>query len=121
MGLEVTDLHVAYATAQVLHGVEFTVDDGTSVALLGRNGMGKTTLVRAICGLRPPLVTSGSIRYHGSDLTRRAPHQISRDGLAIVPQGRRVFGSLTTLENLTVVPKRPAPSGLQAWTGSRAR
>ncbi|NLF03719.1 MAG: ABC transporter ATP-binding protein [Actinomycetales bacterium] len=119
MSLEVTDLHVGYATAQVLHGVDFTVGDGESVALLGRNGMGKTTLVRAICGLRPPTVTQGSIVLDGADITRRSSFMISRAGIAVVPQGRRVFGSLTTLENLTVVPRSRASGAAEPWTVER--
>ena len=119
MSLQVTDLHAAYATAKVLNGVDFTVAEGQSVALLGRNGMGKTTLVRTICGLRPPAVSSGSIIYDGVDITRRAPNQIARAGIAIVPQGRRVFGSLTTLENLTVVPRRRKVSDERRWTVER--
>jgi branched-chain amino acid transport system ATP-binding protein len=117
--LEVKDLHVGYATAGVLHGVDFTVGPAQSVALLGRNGMGKTTLVRAICGLRPPTVSRGSIVYEGVDITRRASHQISRAGIAVVPQGRRVFGSLTVRENLTVVPHRTAAPGGESWTVER--
>jgi branched-chain amino acid transport system ATP-binding protein len=117
--LEVSDLHAGYATATVLHGVDLTVGAGQSVALLGRNGMGKTTLVRAICGLRPPTVSHGSVVFDGVDITRRSPFQISRVGIAIVPQGRRVFGSLTTTENLTVVPRRRAASAAEPWTVER--
>src|SRR5688572_25190521 len=80
--------------------------------------MGKTTLVRAICALRPPTVSSGSITYRGSDITKKASHQVSRTGIALVPQGRRVFGSLTTLENLTVVPGRHAAES-ESWTVER--
>jgi len=119
VSLVVSGLHVGYATAGVLHGVDFTVDDGQSVALLGRNGMGKTTLVRAICGLRPPSVQAGAIVYDDVDITRKTANQISRAGIAIVPQGRRVFGSLTTLENLTVVPHRRPGHGLEAWSTER--
>ncbi|WP_225753076.1 ABC transporter ATP-binding protein [Actinotalea sp. Marseille-Q4924] len=115
----VSDLHVRYATASVLHGVDLTVGDGQSVALLGRNGMGKTTLVRSVCGLRPPTVASGSIVFDGEEITHRTPFQISRVGIAIVPQGRRVFGSLTTTENLTVVPRRRAASAAEPWTVER--
>ena len=118
MTLQVKGLHAGYATAGVLHGVDFAIDDGQSVALLGRNGMGKTTLVRTICGLRPPTVQQGTIEYDGVDITRKPSHLISRAGIAIVPQGRRVFGSLTTLENLTVV-RRSKPSRGETWTVER--
>ncbi len=119
MSLEVTNLHAGYATAKVLHGVNLTVEAGQSVALLGRNGMGKTTLVRAICGLRPLTISAGSIVFEGVDITRSPSHQISRMGIAIVPQGRRVFGSLTTLENLTVIPRRRAATSEDPWTVER--
>jgi len=119
VSLEVTDLHVGYATAQVLHGVNLTVGDGEPVALLGRNGMGKTTLVRAICGLRPPTVSTGSVVFDGQEITRASSTAISRAGIAVVPQGRRVFGSLTTLENLTVVPRTRASQVAEPWTVER--
>ncbi len=119
MTLDVTGLHVGYATAKVLHGVDLTVGRGESIALLGRNGMGKTTLVRAICGLRPPTITAGSIKYDGVDISRKSSFQVSRAGIALVPQGRRVFGSLTTHENLTVVPRRRAASKDDPWTVER--
>ncbi len=118
MSLTVTGLHAGYATAHVLNGIDFTVEEGQSVALLGRNGMGKTTLVRTICGLRPPAVARGTIVYNGVDITRRPSNLISRAGIALVPQGRRVFGSLTTLENLTVVPRRRETS-LERWSVER--
>jgi len=119
VSLEVTGLTVGYATAQVLHGVDVTVGDNETVALIGRNGMGKTTLVRALAGLRPPTVTGGSIVYNGVDITRKASHQISRAGIAIVPQGRHVFGSLTVVENLTVVSKRRRKAIADPWTIER--
>ena len=119
MSLEVTDLRVGYATAQVLDGVNLTIGDGEAVALLGRNGMGKTTLVRAMCGLRPPTVGRGSIVFDGDDITRKSSFAISRAGIALVPQGRRVFGSLTTLENLTVVPRSRAAGAAEPWTVER--
>jgi branched-chain amino acid transport system ATP-binding protein len=118
VSLSVSGLRAGYATAQVLNGVDFTVGDGQSVALLGRNGMGKTTLVRTICGLRPPAVSGGTIVYDGVDITRRPSHLMSRSGIALVPQGRRVFGSLTTLENLKVVPRR-RQTKLEPWTVER--
>jgi branched-chain amino acid transport system ATP-binding protein len=108
--LEVRDVHAGYATAQVLHGATLRVEPGQVVALLGRNGMGKTTLLRAISGLRPPLVTAGAIRFEDRDLSGRASHEVARAGLSLVPQGRRVFRSLTVVENLRVA-ARPAQGG----------
>jgi branched-chain amino acid transport system ATP-binding protein len=108
--LEVHDLHAGYATARVLQGASLRVEPRQVVALLGRNGMGKTTLLRAISGLRPPLITAGSIRFEENDLGGRVSHEVARAGLSLVPQGRRVFGSLTVVENLRVA-ARPAQGG----------
>jgi branched-chain amino acid transport system ATP-binding protein len=101
--LEVEDLHAGYATARVLQGTTMRVDARQVVALLGRNGMGKKTLLRAISGLRPPMITGGSIRFEGEEVRGRASHEVARLGLSLVPQGRRVFRSLTVAENLRVV------------------
>jgi branched-chain amino acid transport system ATP-binding protein len=102
----VENLHVGYHSSHVLEGVSLTVDSGESVALLGRNGMGKTTLVRAICGLKPPTITQGSVTLNGRQLVGLAPHRIARAGVGLVPQGRQVFGSLTVDENLRILQKR---------------
>ena len=88
---------------------------GQVVALLGRNGMGKTTLLRAISGLRPPHVASGSIRFDDQDLVGHRSHEVARRGLSLVPQGRRVFRSLSVVENLRVA-ARPVDGG---WTVER--
>jgi branched-chain amino acid transport system ATP-binding protein len=108
--LEIRDLHAGYATASVLHGTTLSVGTGRVVALLGRNGMGQTTLLRAVCGLRPPHVTRGAIRFDEHDLGARASHEVARLGLSLVPQGRRVFRSLSVAENLRVA-ARPAEGG----------
>lgn len=100
--LEVADLHAYYGTAHVLHGVSFTVGQQTT-AIVGRNGMGKSTLCQAIMGLTPPRST-GSVRLAGRELRGAAPHTLCRAGVAYVPQGRRVFPSLTTEEHLRMVP-----------------
>ena len=100
--LEVVDLESGYASARVLNGISLSVDEGEVLALLGRNGMGKTTLLRSICGLRPPVATAGSIRFRGSDVRTLAAHEVARAGISIVPQGRRVFASLTVEENLRI-------------------
>ena len=100
--LEIVDLEAGYASARVLNGVSLTVGEGEVLALLGRNGMGKTTLLRTVCGLRPPARTAGSVRFRGTDIGALAAHEIARAGISIVPQGRRVFASLTVEENLRI-------------------
>jgi branched-chain amino acid transport system ATP-binding protein len=100
--LEIVDLQAGYASARVLNGVSLTVGEGEVVALLGRNGMGKTTLLRTVCGLRPPARTAGSVRFRGTDIGALAAHEVARAGISIVPQGRRVFASLTVEENLRI-------------------
>ncbi|HEX2152936.1 MAG TPA: ABC transporter ATP-binding protein [Acidimicrobiia bacterium] len=102
MTLEVSGLHAAYGKATVLRGVDLRLPERQVVALLGRNGMGKTTLMRSISGLHPPAVTAGSVRLKGEEILRLSNHAIARRGLALVPQGRRVFGSLTVEENLMI-------------------
>jgi branched-chain amino acid transport system ATP-binding protein len=101
--LEVDGLSAGYRTGTVLAGVSLTVAEGEVLALRGRNGMGKSTLLRAVAGLRPPVVTGGSVRVAGAEVTRLATYQVARHGVSLVPQGRRVFGSLTVEENLRVV------------------
>ena len=104
--LEVTDLHAAFGDAQVLHGVSITVPKGQVVALLGRNGMGKTTLIRAIMAMAPPRVDRGSVRFNGEELRGLSPHAIAQRRIGLVPQGRRLFASLTVTEHLTMRGKR---------------
>ena len=100
--LDVRDLTAGYATGTVLRGVSLTVAAGELLALLGRNGMGKTTLLRAVCGLRPPALTGGSVLVAGEEVTGLPAYQVARRGVSLVPQGRRVFGSLTVEENLRI-------------------
>jgi len=107
--LEVDDLAAGYATGAVLRGVSLRLAEGELLALLGRNGMGKTTLLRAIAGLRPPRLHRGSIRVAGEDISTLPSYQVARRGVSLVPQGRRVFGSLTVEENLQIV-ARPTGS-----------
>jgi branched-chain amino acid transport system ATP-binding protein len=109
--LEVQNIHSYYGAAYVLHGVSLTVPDSTVVALLGRNGMGKTTLMRSIMGTAPPDVREGSILYQGEELLGKDPHQIASLGLGLVPQGRRIFPSLTVVENLTMASRLPTNEG----------
>ena len=115
--LEVEGLHSFYGAAHVLQGVSLTVRKGEVVAVLGRNGMGKTTLIRSVMGLRPPQVRGGAVCWRGQDLAGLPPHEVARRRIAIVPQGRRLFPSLTVLEHLTVL--KPARA-TQGWTVARA-
>jgi len=113
--LDVNELHASYATARVLHGVTLAVGEGQVVALLGRNGMGKTTLLRAICGLRPPAITAGSVLLAGEDITSLPAYEVARRGIGLVPQGRRIFPNLTVEENMQLA-ARPTADG---WTTAR--
>jgi branched-chain amino acid transport system ATP-binding protein len=98
--LSVTDVHTYYGDSHVLHGVSLGVAPGEVVAILGRNGMGKTTLIRSVVGFTPP--RSGRVRFKGEDITVWAPFRRIERGMALVPQGRRVFASLSVRENLDV-------------------
>jgi len=116
--LEVRDLHSYYGLAYILDGVSLRIPENTLVALLGRNGMGKTTLIRSLMGLTPPDVRAGSVTYRGAELVSRAPHEIARLGVALVPQGRRVFRSLSVVENLSMAARDSRPDGAdrgQRW------
>jgi len=96
--LRVSDIETFYGRSQVLFGVSFEVGPGEVVTLMGRNGMGKTTTVRSIMGLTPP--RSGRIRFEGAEIQNRPSHEVARAGLALVPEGRQVFPTLTVRENL---------------------
>jgi branched-chain amino acid transport system ATP-binding protein len=96
--LEVEGLETAYGASQVLFGLSLHVREGETVALLGRNGMGKTTTVRSIMGLTRP--AKGSIRLRGKAMERETPDRIARAGIALVPEGRQIFPNLTVRENL---------------------
>ena len=109
--LEVRDIHSYYGLAHVLQGISLAVPAKTVIALLGRNGMGKTTLIRSIMGLSPPVVRSGSVAFRGEELRGKAANEIARKGLGLVPQGRRLFPSLTVQEHLTMVRRPPSGDG----------
>src|SRR6267154_2554083 len=96
--LEVRNLTSAYGQSQVLHGIDRTVEPGEIVALVGRNGMGKSTLMKSLIGTMP--VRSGQIVVDGADVTSMASHQRVARGLAYVPQGRQIFGTMTVKENI---------------------
>jgi branched-chain amino acid transport system ATP-binding protein len=96
--LEIDSLETAYGMSQVLFGVSLTIAEGEVVTLLGRNGMGKTTTVRSICGLQKP--KGGSIRFAGEKIDGWSADRIGRAGIALVPEGRQIFPNLTVRENL---------------------
>jgi branched-chain amino acid transport system ATP-binding protein len=96
--LSVSNIHTYYGDSYVLQGLSLELREGTIVAILGRNGMGKTTFIRSVAGLTPP--REGEIRFHGQPLRGRPPYAIAQSGIALVPQGRRIFRSLSVRENL---------------------
>jgi len=98
--LELANVNTYYADTHVLWDVSLKIPLGSSVAMLGRNGMGKTTIIRSIMGLTPP--SAGEIRYKGEMINALEPYQIARRGIALVPQGRGIFASLTVKENLMI-------------------
>ncbi len=113
--LEVEAIHTTYGHSQVLFGISLAADAGHVVALMGRNGVGKTTTLRSIMGLTPP--RQGTVRYDGRDITRLPPHLVARLGVGFVPEDRRIFPDLTVWENLAVA-ARPG-MGPTAWTEAR--
>ena len=96
--LRISDLRVAYGAIEALHGVSLEVERGRICALIGANGAGKTSLLRAVSGLLRP--TAGTIEFDGEDITRCPPHRIVARGISHVPEGRHVFAELTVAENL---------------------
>ena len=111
--LQIEGLEAFYGASQILHGIDLQVARGEQVALIGRNGMGKTTLLRTLMGLVPG--SRGKRSFHGRDIARAAPEAIARAGLALVPEGRGIFGSLSVTENL-VMAAREGPDGRRTWT-----
>jgi branched-chain amino acid transport system ATP-binding protein len=107
--LNVLDLHTYYGDSHVLQGVTVQVDTGNVTALLGRNGVGKTTLCRSIVGWTP--ARAGRIVFDGTEITHLPPHRICAMRISLVPQGRRIFPSLTVEENLAIAARTHAPLG----------
>ncbi|MFI4998477.1 MAG: ABC transporter ATP-binding protein [Reyranellales bacterium] len=114
--LSVTNLHAYYGRAHILQGVSLEAKAGEVVALLGRNGAGKSTAMKAIMGLLPP--AEGEVSFEGRRIERLAPYRIARLGLGYVPEDRRIFTELTVTENLEVG-RQPARTGLRPWTETR--
>jgi branched-chain amino acid transport system ATP-binding protein len=112
--LEVESIHTYYGKSHVLRGVSLRVERGETVALLGLNGAGKTTTIRSILGLTP--ARSGSIKFKGVEIRGMPTHQIAKMGIGYVPEGRLMFGALTTLESLQLAERG---NGKDAWTIER--
>ncbi len=96
--LTVTDLHVSYGPIEVIHGISLEVKEGECVALIGANGAGKSSTLKAICGLVP--VKAGTIDFEGRDITNKSGHTIVRRGITMCPEGRQVFPQMSTMQNL---------------------
>lgn len=114
--IEASGLHTYYGSSHVLRGVDLTIAAGETVALLGRNGMGKTTTIRSILGLTKPRY--GRVNIKGQNLTGAQPHRVIRKGIGYVPEGRGMFSNLTVRENL-VMAARPGLDGSNDWTLER--
>jgi len=115
--LDVRDLHAHYGRVHVLRGVSMRVEEGESVALLGRNGVGKTTTLKTIMGLVPP--TGGSVRFDDIEVSRLAPHRVPGAGIGYVPQGRGIFPHLTVAENLLIGLAKTPPAHITDYVFTR--
>ena len=110
--LQLVDVHTYYGESYVIQGISLEVKEGSVVALLGRNGMGKTTTIRSIIGFTPP--RRGVVRFKGKDITNLQSYQIAQMGIGLVPQGRHIFPSLSVEENLTMAATTRGKT--KAWT-----
>jgi branched-chain amino acid transport system ATP-binding protein len=114
--LEARELHAYYGASHVLHGVDFRIDRGETVGLMGRNGMGKSTLIRSMLGIVKP--RQGEVLVRGTPMTGAEPYLVARAGIAYVPEGRGIFPNLTVRENL-VMAARAGRDGRSDWTFER--
>jgi len=114
--LDARGIHAFYGSSHILHGVDLSVRRGETIGLMGRNGMGKTTMLRSILGLLTP--AAGTVRVSGRDMTGAAPYRIARAGIAYVPEGRGIFPNLSVRENL-VMAARVGVAGRNDWTLDR--
>ncbi|MRD45712.1 ATP-binding cassette domain-containing protein [Caenimonas koreensis DSM 17982] len=114
--IEGTGLNTYYGASHILRGVDFSVRRGETIGLMGRNGMGKSTLLKTLMGLVPP--RSGSVKVMGRDMVGRPPYEVAQLGIAYVPEGRGIFGNLSVVENL-VMASRAGTRGQRDWTYER--
>lgn len=111
--LGIADVHTYYGDSHILQGISLKVRRHSVVALLGRNGMGKTTTLRSIIGFTPP--RTGTVRFMGKDITGLEPHRIARMGIGLIPQGRHIFSSLNVKENLTIAARTSGKPKAESW------
>lgn len=116
MLLDIQGIHTYYGKSHILQGLSLVVDQDEVVCLLGRNGAGKSTILKSIIGLVPP--KQGSIKFKGQEIVGKEPFEIARLGIGYVPEDRRVFPDLTVKENLEVMPQRTVPQK-EGWTVQR--
>jgi branched-chain amino acid transport system ATP-binding protein len=114
--IDVRDLHTHYGASHILKGLHFHIGQGETLGLMGRNGMGKSTLLKTIMGLVKP--SSGEIRVKGRNMTGASTYEVARMGIAYVPEGRGIFGNLSVKENL-IMSARPGVRGQTEWTYER--
>ena len=114
--LEARELHAYYGASHILHGIDFRIERGETVGLMGRNGMGKSTLIRSMLGIVKP--RGGEVLVCGTPMTGTEPYLVARRGIAYVPEGRGIFPNLTVRENL-VMAARAGPDGRRDWTYER--
>lgn len=116
MLIAATAINTYYGASHILRGVDFNVGRGETIGLMGRNGMGKSTLLKSLMGLVQP--RSGTVHIAGREMTGRAPYEIAQLGIAYVPEGRGIFGNLSVVENLKMA-ARPGTRGQRDWTYER--
>ncbi|MEW6479094.1 MAG: ABC transporter ATP-binding protein [Pseudomonadota bacterium] len=114
--IQTSGLNTHYGASHILRGIDFTVAQGQTIGLMGRNGMGKTTLLKSIMGIVKP--SGGSVDIKGRNMTGASPHDVARMGIAYVPEGRGIFGNLSVKENLQMA-ARPGTRGQREWTYDR--
>ncbi|MEY4979067.1 MAG: hypothetical protein RLZZ352_1337 [Pseudomonadota bacterium] len=114
--IQTTGLNTHYGASHILRGVDFSVQPGQTIGLMGRNGMGKSTLLKSIMGIVKP--SSGSVHIKGQAMTGASTYAVARQGVAYVPEGRGIFGNLSVRENL-VMAARPGTQGQRDWTYER--
>jgi len=114
--IEAKGLHTHYGQSHILRGINFHIGAGQTIGLMGRNGMGKTTLLKSLMGIVKP--SGGTVQVKGKNMTGATPYAVAREGIAYVPEGRGIFGNLSVKENL-VMAARPGTRGQREWTYER--